>query len=399
MESARVAGFGTSVFSEFSRLAVQHGAVNLGQGFPDFDGPLEISMAAIEAINGGVNQYAVGQGSPVLRAAVAAHSKRFYGQVLDPATQVGITTGATEAIFNAVMAFTNPGDEVVLFEPFYDSYLASVQMAHAVPRFVRLRAPDAAHAQWWIDDAELEAAFTKKTKLVIVNTPHNPTGKLFTRAELERIGELTRKAGAVLMSDEVYEHLVFDDGKHVRPATLPGFDEFTLTVSSGGKTFSFTGWKIGWHLGRKELVTAVQKAHQWVTFCSAAPFQAAIAKALELPDSYFQGFVQSYAQKRDFLRGALTRAGFEVLPCAGTYFLMARTDEHRKAGEDDVAFCRRLLVDHGLAAIPPSVFYAPEHAHHVHGLARFAFCKTQPVLDAAAERLARLSPSPRGGEG
>ncbi len=225
---------------------------------------------------------------------------------------------------------------------------------------------------------------------MILNTPHNPTGKLFTRAELERIGELTKKAGAVLLSDEVYEHLVFDDGKHVRPATLPGFNDFTLTISSGGKTFSFTGWKIGWHLGRRELVAAVQKAHQWVTFCSPAPFQVAIAKALELPDTYFQGFVQDYAKKREFLKAALTEAGFEVLPCAGTYFLMARTDKHRRDGEDDVTFCRRLLLDHGLAAIPPSVFYSPEHAHHVHGMARFAFCKTQPVLDAAAERLAKL---------
>ncbi len=390
MESARVAGFGTSVFSEFSRLAVQHGAVNLGQGFPDFDGPQEIAQAAIDAIKGGVNQYAVGQGSPVLRAAIAAHSKRFYGQVLDPASEIGVTCGATEAIFNAVVALTNPGDEVVLFEPFYDSYLASVQLAQAVPRFVRLHAPDAEHAQWWIDDGELAAAFTARTKLVIINTPHNPTGKLFTREELERIGELTRKCGALLLSDEVYEHLVFDGRKHLRPAKLPGFDDFTLTVSSGGKSFSFTGWKIGWHLGRRELVTAVQKVHQWVTFCSAAPFQVAIAKALELPDSYFQGFVQSYTKKRDFLAAALTEAGFEVLPCDGTYFLMTRTDRHRKDGEDDVAFCRRLLIDHGLAAIPTSVFYAPEHAPHAHRMARFAFCKTDTVLQAAAERLSKL---------
>ena len=390
MESARLAGFGTSVFSEFSRLAAQHGAVNLGQGVPDFDGPKEIAQAAIDAITSGVNQYAVGQGAPMLRAAIAAHSKRFYGQVIDPATEVGVTSGATEAIFAAVQALTNPGDEVVLFEPFYDSYLASVQLAHAVPRFVRLRAPDATHAQWWIDDAELEAAFTSRTKLVIVNTPHNPTGKLFTRAELERIGELTRKAGAILLSDEVYEHLVFDGGHHVRPATLPGFSDFTLSISSGGKSFSFTGWKIGWHVGRRELVAAVQKVHQWVTFCSAAPFQVAIAKALELPDSYFQGFVESYTRKRDFLSAALTRAGFEVLPCAGTYFLMARTDRHRRDGEDDVAFCRRLLLEHGVAAIPPSVFYSPEHAIHVHGMARFAFCKTEAVLEAAADRLGKL---------
>jgi N-succinyldiaminopimelate aminotransferase len=392
MESARIAGFGTSVFSEMSRLAVQHGAVNLGQGFPDFDGPPEIARAAIDAITNGANQYAVGQGSPVLRSAIAAHAKRFYGQSLDPMTQIGVTTGATEAIFAAVQAFTSPGDEVVLFEPFYDSYLASVQMAQAVPRFVQLRAPDASHATWWFDDDELSRAFTPKTKLVIVNTPNNPTGKVFTREELLRIGELTKARGAVLLSDEVYEHLVFDGGTHLRPATLPGFDEFTLTVSSGGKSFSFTGWKIGWHLGRRELVTAVQKAHQWITFCSATPFQAAIAKALELPDSYFGEFVSDYAKRRDFLAGALARAGFEVLPCAGTYFLMAQTDRHRRSSEDDVAFCKRLLVEHGVASIPPSVFYAPEHAAAVHGLARFAFCKTDGVLQAAADRLAALEP-------
>ncbi|MFO0599301.1 MAG: aminotransferase class I/II-fold pyridoxal phosphate-dependent enzyme [Myxococcaceae bacterium] len=391
MESARVAGFTTSVFSEMSRLALQHGAVNLGQGFPDFDGPNEILEAAFEAMKGGQNQYAVGQGSPALRQAIAAHSQRFYGQSLDWQTQIGVTTGATEAIFAAVQAFTQPGDEVVLFEPFYDSYLASVQMAQAVPRYVRLQAPDATHAQWWFDDAELARAFSPKTKLVIVNTPNNPTGKLFTREELVRIGELTKKHGAVLLSDEVYEHLVFDGAKHLRPATLPGFDDFTLTVSSGGKSFSFTGWKIGWHLGRKELVSAVQKAHQWITFCSATPFQAAIGKALALPDAYFSDFVSTYTKKRDFLSGALRQAGFEVLPCAGTYFLMARTDRHRKAGEDDVTFCKRLLVDHGVASIPPSVFYSAEHQHHVHALARFAFCKTDPVLEAAAERLRRLA--------
>lgn len=392
MESARVSGFTTSIFSEFSRLAVQHQAVNLGQGFPDFDGPKEIAQAAIDAINGSQNQYAVGQGMPHLRSAIAAHAKRFYGQDLDPMTQVGVTSGATEAIFAAVQAFTNPGDEVVLFEPFYDSYLASVQMAGAVPKFVQLRAPDAAHAQWWFDDTELAAAFTNKTKLMIVNTPNNPTGKLFTREELTRIGELTRIHKAVLLSDEVYEHLVFAGGQHIRPATLPGFSDFTLTISSGGKTFSFTGWKVGWHLGRAELVSAVQKAHQWITFSSATPFQTAIAKALELPDTYFQGFVADYTKRRDFLADALTKSGFDVLPCDGTYFLMAKTDRHRKPGEDDVAFCRRLLIDHGVAAIPPSVFYSPEHAPEVHGLARFAFCKTDVVLAAAAQRLLKLAP-------
>jgi N-succinyldiaminopimelate aminotransferase len=390
MESARVAGFGTSIFSEFSRLAVQHGAVNLGQGFPDFDGPKEIAEVAVAAIHAGVNQYAVGQGAPALRQAIAAHARRFYGQVVDPDTQVGVTSGATEALFDAVQAYTNPGDEVVLFEPFYDSYLASVQLAGAVPRFVRLQPPDATHRAWWFDEAELAAAFSPRTRLVFLNTPHNPTGKRFTREELELIGAHVRRAGAVLVSDEVYEHLVFDGATHLRPATLPGFDDFTLTISSGGKSFSFTGWKVGWHLGRKELVTAVQKVHQWVTFATASPFQAAIARALQLPDAYFAEFLADYTAKRDRLSAALNRAGLEVLPCEGTYFLIARTDRLRRPGEDGLSFCRRLLVDHGIAAIPPSVFYSPEHAPQADGLARFAFCKTDAVLEQAAERLARL---------
>lgn len=390
MQSQRLSGFGTSVFSEISRLALQHGAVNLGQGFPDFDGPPEIIAAATAAMHAGLNQYSVGQGAPQLREAIAKHSLRFYNQTVDPLTQVGVTAGATEAIFNAVLAFTNPGDEVVLFEPFYDSYLASVQMAHAIPKVVRLRPPDSSHSCWWFDVSELEAAFSPRTALVIINTPHNPTGKCFSREELEQIGELTRRSKAVLLSDEVYEHLVFDGAAHLRPATLPGFSDFTLTISSGGKSFSLTGWKIGWHVGRAELVLAVQKVHQWVTFCAATPFQAAISQALALPDTYFSSFIEGYTQKRDFLAEVLSKAGFEVLPCAGTYFLMTRTDRHRRPGEDDMAFCQRLLIEHKVAAIPPSVFYVPNHAPEAHGLARFAFCKTQAVLDLAAERIQRI---------
>lgn len=390
MESQRVAAFGTTVFAEFSRLAVQHQAVNLGQGFPDFDGPDEVKAAAIEAIRGGVNQYAVSTGAVALRQAIAAHAKRFYGQAIDPDSQVVVTSGATEAIFDAVMAFVNPGDEVVLFEPFYDSYLASVQMAGGVPRYVQLKAPDGAHPRWWFDEDELARAFSDRTRLVFLNTPHNPTGKVFTAGEIELIGGLAKRHGAVLISDEVYEHLVFEPARHVRPATLPGLEDLTLTLSSGGKSFSFTGWKIGWALGPAPLVKAVQKAHQWVTFATASPFQAAIARALTLPDGYFQGFVKDYQAKRDRLAAALSAGGLEPLTCEGTYFLMARTDRHRRSGEDDVAFCRRLVSEHGVAAIPPSVFYSPAHAPDVHGLARFAFCKSDPVLDAAAARLASL---------
>lgn len=389
MQSQRVAAFGTTVFAEFSRLAAQTDAVNLGQGFPDFDGPDEIKAAAMDAIRAGVNQYAVSTGAAALRKAIAAHAKRFYGQAVDPDAGVVVTSGATEAIFDAVMAFADPGDGVVLFEPYYDSYQASVQMAGAVARYVRVQPPDGKHASWWFDEAELAAAFSPKTRLVFLNTPHNPTGKVFTREELEVIGRLTKRHGAVLVSDEVYEHLVFAPAKHVRAATLPGFEDFTVTLSSGGKSFSFTGWKVGWALGKPELVGAIQKSHQWVTFATASPLQAAIAKALELPDAYFKGFAEDYRQRRDFLLAALRDAKLEPIVPEGTYFAMARTEALRKPGETDVAFCKRLVAEKGVVAIPPSVFYGAEHAPQAYGLARFAFCKTQQVLDEAAKRLRR----------
>ena len=390
MESQRIAGFGTTVFTEFSRLAAEHGAVNLGQGFPDFDGPDEIKDAAIEAIRSGGNQYAVTTGAAALRQAVAAHARRFYGQAIDPDAGVAVTSGATEAIFDAVLAFVNPGDEVVLFEPFYDSYVASVAMAGGIPRYVPLQPPDTSHATWWFDPAALAAAFSDRTRLVMVNTPHNPTGKVFTRDELLLVGQLARRHGAVLVSDEVYEHLVFPPAVHVRPATLPGLEELTLTLSSAGKTFSFTGWKIGWVLGAPPLVRAAQKVHQFVTFATAAPLQAAVARALALPDAYFRDFVAMYQRKRDLIVGALRQAGLEPLVPEGTYFAMARTDRFLERHGDDVAFCRWLTTQGKVAAIPPSFFYGPEHRPQARNLARFAFCKTDGLLEEAARRLGAL---------
>jgi N-succinyldiaminopimelate aminotransferase len=386
-ESARVRGFGTTVFTEFSKLAMEAGAVNLGQGFPDFDGPAEIKEAAKQAIDSGLNQYAFTAGAADLRKAIAEHGARFYGHPIDPDTMVSVTCGATEAIFDATMGLLSPGDEAVLFEPYYDSYLASIQMAGAVPRYVRLRPPDAAHQQWWFDESELAAAFNSKTKVVFVNTPHNPTGKVFTRDELLVIGALAKKHDAVILSDEVYEHLVFTPAKHVRPATLPGLEDRTITLSSGGKTFSFTGWKIGWAIAPAPLVKCVQKAHQFVTFASASPFQAAIAQALRLPDAYYADFAKMYRAKRDLLSNALGAAGLNPLTPEGTYFVIADTTARLKDGEDDFGFCRRLIAERKVAAIPPSAFYSSEHAHHARALARFAFCKTDPVLTEAAKRL------------
>ena len=389
-ESHRVEGFGTTVFSEFSRLANEARAVNLGQGFPDFDGPDEVKQVAWDAIRSGVNQYAQGHGAPGLRSAIARHSARFYEHRVDPETMVCVTSGATEAIFDTALALLDPGDEAVLFEPFYDSYVASVQMAGAVPRYVRLFPPDAKHRVWWFDEAELAAAFSPRTRLVFVNTPHNPTGKVFTRDELQLIGALAAKHDAAVLSDEVYEHLVFAPARHLRTATLPGLADRTVTISSGGKSFSFTGWKIGWAIAAPPLAKAIQKAHQWVTFATAAPFQLAIAAALELPDTYFSGFQAMYLAKRDLICAAVAKAGLVPLTPEGTYFVIVRTDALLAGHADDVSFCRWLTTSGGVAAIPPSAFYSAEHKGEARALARFAFCKTDPLLHEAARRLALL---------
>jgi N-succinyldiaminopimelate aminotransferase len=381
---------GTSVFAEFSALAVEHQAVNLGQGFPDFDGPDAVKEAAVQAIREGVNQYAVSMGAPALRKAIADHAERFYGMRVDPATMVAVTSGATEAIFDAILGTVDPGDEVILFEPFYDSYVASVEMAGGVPRFVRLQPPGPGQGAWWFDRAELEAAFSGKTRLVLVNTPHNPTGKVYTREELELIGELCRRHGALVLSDEVYEHIVYAPAKHVRTATLPGLWDRTITISSAGKTFSCTGWKIGWAIAPPPLRQAVQSTHQFVTFATASPFQAAVAAALRLPDAYFQELGAAYRAKRDRLVQALNACGLKASLPEGSYFAMA--DIRPFGFADDFEFCRHLTREVGVAAIPPSAFYGEAHRADGRAMARFAFCKTDAVLAAAKQRLAALRP-------
>ena len=386
--AARIQGFATTVFTEFSALAKKTGAVNLGQGFPDFDGPDSIKAAAVDAIQRGVNQYAIGSGAEDLRTAIAEHARRFYGQEVDPATMVTVTSGATEAIFDVVLGLVDPGDEVVLFEPFYDSYAASVTMAGGVPRFVPLQPPDDAHPSWWFDDSELAAAFGPRTKLVLLNTPHNPTGKVFTEAEISRIGQLAQAHDAFVMADEVYEHLVFAPARHVRVATVPGLAERTVTVSSGGKTFGFTGWKVGWVVAPPALRSAVQSVHQFVTFATASPLQAAVAAALRLPDAYFTDFTAQYQRKRDLMLQALKGAGLPAFAPDGTYFVMA--DIRGTGFADDFAFCRFLAERVGVAAIPPSAFYGPEHAGQGKNFARFAFCKRDETLAEAATRLSHL---------
>jgi N-succinyldiaminopimelate aminotransferase len=381
----RVSRFGTTVFSEFSALAQKHGAVNLGQGFPDFDGPEAVKEAAQRAIRDGVNQYAMGMGAKDLRQAIAEHAARFYGQQVNPDTMVTVTSGATEAILDVILGLVDPGDEVVAFEPFYDSYDANITFVGAKARYVPLRPPDARHAQWWIDWAELEAAFSPRTRLLILNTPQNPTGKVFTREELERIGALCVRHDVKVLSDEVYEHIVFAPARHVRPATIPSLADRTVTVSSMGKTFSLTGWKIGWVIAPPPLRDAVQRAHQFVTFATASPLQAATAAALRLPDSYFQELAANYLARREKLLRGLREAGLPAHAPEGSYFILA--DITHLGFPDDVAFCRHLVTQVGVAGIPPSVFYSPEHKHLGQGFARFAFCKTDGVLEEGARRL------------
>ncbi|KAB1128576.1 pyridoxal phosphate-dependent aminotransferase, partial [Micromonospora sp. AMSO12t] len=337
---ARMRPFGTTVFAEMSALAVRTGAVNLGQGFPDTDGPPEMLAAAAEALRTGQNQYPPGPGVPALRAAVAAHQRRFWGLEYDPDGEIVVTAGATEAIAAAILGLCEPGDEVVCFEPYYDSYAASVALAGAVRRPVTLR--PAADGRYAFDPAALRAAFGPRTRLVLLNSPHNPTGKVFTPDELALVAELCREHGAYAVTDEVYEHLVFADAStpHVPLATLPGMRERTLRISSAGKTFSCTGWKVGWVSGPAALVSAVLRVKQFLTFVNAAPLQPAVAVALALPDAYFADFRDDMQARRDQLVGGLTDAGFEVLPPEGTYFVTA--DVSALGGRDGVEFCRSL---------------------------------------------------------
>jgi N-succinyldiaminopimelate aminotransferase len=372
--ASRWQGFGTTIFTEMSALAERTGAINLGQGFPDEDGPAEVLEAAQRAIRDGHNQYAPLPGVPALRQAIAAHQHRFYGIRLDPDEQVQVTFGATEAIAAALLGICEPGDDVVCFEPYYDSYAAGIAMAGARRRPVTLCPP-----RWTVDPEALQAAITRRARVLLLNTPHNPTGKVFTRPELELIADACIEHDLIAITDEVYEHLVFD-GEHIPLSTLPGMAERTLTISSLGKTFSVTGWKTGWATGPAGLVAAVRTAKQFLTFAGGTPFQHAGALALGLGDEVYDALARELRAKRDRLCDGLAAAGLEVLRPAGTYF--ANVD----AGREGVAFCRELVESAGVVAIPTSVFYDDSEAGR--NLVRFAFCKRPEVIDEAARRLA-----------
>ncbi|WP_329338661.1 pyridoxal phosphate-dependent aminotransferase [Streptomyces sp. NBC_01352] len=381
----RLAEFGTTIFAEMSALALQTGSINLGQGFPDTDGPEEIREAAVRALRDGRgNQYPPGPGVPELRTAISAHQERRYGLSYDPDTEVLVTAGATEAIAAALLALVEPGDEVVALEPYYDSYAACIAMAGGT------RVPVTLHpyeGSFRLDLDELRAAVTDRTRLLLINTPHNPTGTVLTREELTAIAELAVERDLLVVTDEVYEHLVFDEAEHVPLATLPGMRERTVSIGSAGKTFSFTGWKVGWVTAAPGLVAAVRSAKQYLTYVASGPFQYAVAEALALPDSYFTAFRDDMLAKRDLLATGLTEAGFQVFRPAGTYFI---TTDIRPLGEKDgFAFCRALPERAGVVAIPNAVFY--DHREAGAPFVRFAFCKKTGVLEEAVRRLKTLA--------
>ncbi|MFE2989952.1 pyridoxal phosphate-dependent aminotransferase [Streptomyces sp. NPDC059262] len=381
----RLAEFGTTIFAEMSALATATGAINLGQGFPDTDGPEEIREAAVRALRDGHgNQYPPGPGVPELRTAIAAHQEHRYGLSLDPDREVLVTAGATEAIAASLLALVEPGDEVVALEPYYDSYAASIALAGGTRVPVTLR-PDG--GAFRLDLDELRAAVTDRTRLLLINTPHNPTGTVLTREELTAIASLAVERDLLVITDEVYEHLTFGDAGHIPLATLPGMRERTVTIGSAGKTFSFTGWKVGWVTASPELVTAVRSAKQFLTYVASGPFQYAVAEALALPDSYYDAFRADMSAKRDLLADGLAAAGFEVFRPAGTYFV---TTDIRPLGESDgFAFCRALPERAGVVAIPNAVFY--DHREAGAPFVRFAFCKRIPVLEEAVDRLKKLA--------
>jgi len=376
----RVRGLGTTIFAEMSELARRTGAVNLGQGFPDTDGPPEVIEAAVQALRTGRNQYAPGPGVPELRTAIADHQRRCYGIDLDPMSEVVVTTGATEAVAAALLGLVDPGDEVVVLEPYYDSYVAGIQMAGGVRRPVTLRAPD-----FRLDVDALRAAITPRTRLVLLNSPHNPTGTVLTRDELSAVAELAIEHDLLVVTDEVYEHLTYDGAEHVPIATWPGMAERTVTISSAGKTFSFTGWKVGWATGPAHLVGAVAAAKQYLTFTSGAPLQPAVATALGLPDQVLVDLRVDLQRRRDLLCDGLSALGLEVFVPAGTYF--ATTDISPLGYPDGTAFCLDLPTRAGVVAIPHQVFYDDADAGRM--LVRWAFCKRDEVLHEALDRLTR----------
>jgi aspartate/methionine/tyrosine aminotransferase len=378
--SARASTFSESVIREMTRLALRHNAVNLAQGFPDFACPPELKQAACAAIEADINQYAITWGAADFRAAIAAKIGRFYPDwQVDPDTQITVTCGATEGMIAAMLALLNPGDEVIVFEPFYENYGPDAMLSGAVPRYVTLYEPD-----WAFDPDQLRAAFGPRTRAVVVNNPHNPTGKVFRRDELETIAELCIAHDAIAITDEIYEHIVYE-GDYLPLATLPGMAERTVAVNSLSKTYSVTGWRVGWVIAPPALTGAIRKVHDFLTVGAAAPLQAAGVAAMNLPDAYYQELANGYRERRDLLVITLEEAGFRVFAPAGAYYVM--TDIGALTDEDDVTFARRLTAERGVAPVPGSSFYSQPELGRTK--VRFAFPKRLETLNEAAARLAR----------
>jgi aminotransferase len=379
--SSKAAQFTESVIREMTRLALQHKAVNLSQGFPDFPAPAEIKRAAQDAIAADINQYAITWGAKSLRNAIADKFSRTNGVAIDPEREITVCCGSTEAMISAMMAIINPGDEVVVFEPFYENYGPDAILSGATPRYVKLHPP-----HWTFDPQELAAAFGPHTKAIILNTPNNPTGKVFTRAELEQIRDLCVEHNAFAITDEIYEHMLYDGARHISMATLNGMRERTITINALSKTYSVTGWRVGWAIASPEVTSAIRKVHDFLTVGAAAPLQEAGAVALQFPPEYYATLAAEYTQRRERLLGILTGAGFQCFKPSGAYYIM--TDISAFGFPDDVAFAKYLVTEIGVAAVPGSSFYRNPANGRTH--LRFTFCKTEKTFQAAAERLAKL---------
>ncbi len=380
--SARASSFTESVIREMTRLAMEHGAINLAQGFPDFPAPEEVKRAAREAVAADLNQYPITWGEPELREAIAAAYRRSYGMAVDPERNVCVTCGSTEAMISSILGVLDPGDEVVLFEPFYENYGPDVILAGATPRYVALREPD-----WTFDEAELRAAFSDRTRGIVINTPNNPTGKVFSRGELELVAELCVRHDVVAFTDEIYEHITYDGARHVPLATIPGMEDRTVTISALSKTYAVTGWRVGWAIAPEPLMRGIRTVHDFLTAGAPTPLQHAGAAALALPETYYEEIRREYAERRGTMLRILAETGFEARPPAGAYYVMAG---FRGLSElDDVTFAERLTAEVGVAVVPGSSFYSrPELGR---GVVRFSFCKRLETLEEAGRRLRKLA--------